>query len=730
MTTTLTASAPPASPIARRDYSSSLQRRFLVGATLAGVLTIGLLAGGSWIVLRNDVRRRGDQALLEAAHRADLAVTDALDERRRETTVMALMPDVIAAARQGGVRAAAIGLVGKSIDALEARFAATHSMELAPETRDRLRTILPHLAGRDVLLTDANGYNVLITHGSADFVQSDEGWWQDAWRDGHSLSDARYDSATRSTVIAESATIVDGAEKLGVLKVKYDVTPLVASMASAGAGVRVDMVDSTGHVLLSSDSSAMGSVLPAMTARDGSGRGQLMMGNVMEQAATRNSAGSHWLVVAHLPDATLSAPYDGARKAIIGATAALLVVLAALLFSMHRFLVRRISAPVGELAAAAEAVAAGDFSVKVRHVSTDDEIGRTARAVAAMIVELRRLAQAIVLSTRETNAMSSEITAGSEEMAATAGEIANTASDLSAQATQMAETIGSLATSAGSLRNLAAELETGAAEGVTRNVALRTLATENRAGLDASASSLGTLGEDVHASAQAIEALAEASTEIRSFVTLVRKLARQSKLLALNAAMEAARAGEQGEGFAVVASEVRRLSSMSSDAAERTEAVVNNVLNRIDASRSSAGRAVAMADEVRIANSRASASFAEIERAVADADAWTSSVQQTSSATRELMTAMTSRLDDLTGGTESFAAAMEEVAASSEEQSAATQEIAGAANTLVIAAARLDALVAELRLGDVEAPAPVPAEPATSSESLRVPAPELSLSMA
>jgi methyl-accepting chemotaxis protein len=215
---------------------------------------------------------------------------------------------------------------------------------------------------------------------------------------------------------------------------------------------------------------------------------------------------------------------------------------------------------------------------------------------------------------------------------------------------------------------------------------------------------------DVNANATAVEALGEASLEIRSFVTLVRKLARQSKLLALNAAMEAARAGEHGEGFAVVASEVRRLSAMSSDAAERTEAIVSGVLNGIDQSRESAKRAVATAEAVRESTARASASFAEIERAVADAEAWTSSVEQTSAATNRLIAEMTDRLDSLAVGTESFAAAMEQVAASSEQQSASTQEIAAAAGTLASAAERLARLVANLRLGG-EVPAADPAAP-------------------
>ena len=252
-------------------------------------------------------------------------------------------------------------------------------------------------------------------------------------------------------------------------------------------------------------------------------------------------------------------------------------------------------------------MAAGDFSVRDRaHRSADDEIGRLGRAVGAMILELRRLAQALAGSARETTNMSAEITAGSEEMAATAGEIANTASDLSAQATTMAETIASLAQSAASLKELATTLDDGARGGVDRaTTTLRALAMENRAGLDASARSLGVLCDDVAASAQAIESLGAASEEIRSFVGLVRKLARQSKLLALNAAMEAARAGEHGEGFAVVASEVRRLAAMSSDAAERTEEIVAGVLSAIQQSRESAARAVTTAEEVRIATARA-----------------------------------------------------------------------------------------------------------------------------
>jgi methyl-accepting chemotaxis protein len=148
---------------------------------------------------------------------------------------------------------------------------------------------------------------------------------------------------------------------------------------------------------------------------------------------------------------------------------------------------------------------------------------------------------------------------------------------------------------------------------------------------------------------------------------------------------------------------VRRLASMSSDAAERTEEIVNGVLNGIEQSRQSAGRAVATAETVRASTARASESFAEIERAVADTESWTAAVEETSAATSQLVAEMTERLDSLSVGTETFAAAMQQVAASSQEQSASTEEIAAAANVLAAAAERLTKLVGELKL-EREAP--------------------------
>ena len=209
-------------------------------------------------------------------------------------------------------------------------------------------------------------------------------------------------------------------------------------------------------------------------------------------------------------------------------------------------------------------------------------------------------------------------------------------------------------------------------------------------------------------SAESVEALAEAGEQVRSFVALVQRMAKQSKLLALNAAMEAARAGEQGDGFAVVAGEVRRLAGDSTDAAKRCEAAVAAIAARVELSRALAARTVQTVDVALAATRAGEEAAAAVEGAVAAAEEWTGSVEQAAAHASRLVHEMTGRLDELAAGTQAFAAAMGQVAGTSEEQSASTQQIAAAAATLAEAAEHLAGLVGTFRLAQGDA-VPVPA---------------------
>jgi methyl-accepting chemotaxis protein len=714
----------------------SLRRRLVSFVGAGALIVLAAVGYAGLLVIRSSIAGDSDDRLVSAANLSTQLVERVLAERTRQVELIASSPSAISAARKGSEEARKAGLPMRTfspnepaLDAIEARYKATRSFQDDPAALQYLTSILPKLDIAEIMVTDEHGYNGVTTSPSSDFIQSDEAWWQSAWNTGASSANATADPATKRTVVEMAGVIRDQHDRVGVTKVKFGLSLVDSVLALGGiarSSLRVDLVDSAGRVIASSRPGDRFKPFAgyALIATHDSGSAFRFQGDSARRGAVAVTNGGRWRVVAHMSEAEAGRAYNVARTSLFVG----LLVMAALIFAslvfVSRYIERRITGPAAELARAAEAVAEGDLSTRVEQSNSDDEIGRLAQAVSAMIAELRRLATALNESTSETTSMTAEITASSEEMAASAGQIAHTAADLSQQANLMAETIQALAGSSENLVRMATDLDTGATEGVERNARLRTLALENRARLDESSRSLALLNTDAEASAAAIEQLAQASEEIRTFVTLVQKLARQSKLLALNAAMEAARAGEHGHGFAVVAEEVRRLSAMSSDAAERTERVVTGVLQGIAQSRTSTERTVETVRAVRGATEGGSRSFGDIEAAVAAADGWTASIRNAVTSANGLAHNMRAKLDSLASGTESFAAAMEEVAASSEEQSASTEQIAAAAGTLSGAADRLTRVVANLRLdgGASNAPGATGTSGARPSGPVKVPA--------
>ena len=685
------------------SVKTSLRRRYVVTTGGAAIVLLLVVTAIGSIGLARSMTQQKDAVLSDAARRSALLVDRVLAERRRQIDLIAWESSVIEAAKKGTAVSRRRGLPLQTISALEARFKATRSQQVDSTSMDLLLDLLPKLDIAEVMVTDQYGYNAVATSPPSDFVQSDETWWQDAWRNGVSEAAATEDKATGETVVEVARAVRDHGTRVGVVKTKFGLMNLDSALVQAGAGtsVRVDLVDSVGHIIASSAGGTRFQMLAgANELTRSTGESSMSFGSEIarQRGAVTSANATHWRVVAHGDEASFRAPILRAQLALLVGAVVVLIAIVGALVLVSRSIERRITTPTAELAEVAEAVAAGDLSRKVTPGGADDEIGRLALAIAAMISDLRRLATALGSSAQETSAMAAEITAGTEEMAASAGEIAHTASDLSQQSSGMAQSIQALSTSAEELVRVAGDLRDGAHEGVARNGQLRALASENRAKLDESSRALEMLTKDVGASAAAIEGLASASIEVRTFVTLVQKLARQSKLLALNAAMEAARAGEHGQGFAVVASEVRRLAAMSSEAAQRTQQIMGGILRGIDDSRASSERSVAAVRQVLAATEHGARSFVAVERAVEGSDTWTTAIERAATSANSLVGEITKRLTLLSSGTESFAAAMEQVAASSEEQSASTQQIAAAAGALSSAAERLSQLVTNLRL--------------------------------
>ena len=706
----------------RPSHSKSLQRGIVLVAAGAAVAVLGIAALVAMRTAADFLSDRADARLRDVARRGELVTEQALLERARQIELIGASPTVIDAARAGATRAAQMGLVGRPIEALERQMASTRTLAVSETATRFLQRQLAPLSIAEMFITDANGFNVATTEMTSDFVQSDEAWWRDAVRKGLTTAEAEYDESAGQTVVTMAASIQEGERDraLGVIKIAFGISSLDAALARATSEeVRLDVLDARGRVIASSARNTermkplagadqlpvtVGDSIVHFSAGDASHRAMLAVAN-----------GGSWRVLAQIDEETVLRSLREARPLIAFALAGVLAFLVATLWFVSRFLDRRISAPVTELATVAEAVASGDLSTPMIASSANDEVGRLSRATAAMMEDLRRVVGALRDSARETTARAAEITSGSENMAASAEEMAVTSGELSRQSTEMADAIQRMASDAARLQSIADQLASGAHDGVERNAALAALAKDNRARFDASAVALEHLASDARASADAVKALAEASEEFGAFVTLVQKMAKQSKLLALNAAMEAARAGEHGQGFAVVASEVRRLSANSADAAQRTEALVRGVLAKVQESRALSARTMETVISVLETTQLGMHSFAQVEDAVRGSEAWTASIENAAQTSRELVADVTARLDEVAKATESYASAMEEVAASSEEQSASTEQIAAAAAVLSEAATRLSGLVGGFKLQSSTGEMAIPKAPSNEA---------------
>jgi methyl-accepting chemotaxis protein len=378
----------------------------------------------------------------------------------------------------------------------------------------------------------------------------------------------------------------------------------------------------------------------------------------------------------------------------------LFAALVTTIWMMLAFIRRHVSGPASELARMHEAVGRGDLSATYKPAVSNSAIDRLTQSTTTMLAQLRGVTGNMRNSADENSLLASQIGLASQSIAASARDGATSSDALSKDALVREQAIAQLAEEAGRLTIMSTTLRTVAEDGLKRDKALRQLAHENSARLEKAAHALESLTEDALSSSDAIEELSSAVDEIRAFLTLVQKISRQSKILALNAAMEAARAGEHGHGFAVVATEVRRLAASSAEAAQRTTSLVEDMLERVSRSRESTARTVSTVEQVLQTTREGRRSLAKVEEGTLEGEDLSVRIQETALESSALVAAMTERLNGLVHGTGAFARAMNQVAASNEEQSKKINEVAEAANALNDTSKRISQLVATFKVGD------------------------------
>lgn len=204
----------------------------------------------------------------------------------------------------------------------------------------------------------------------------------------------------------------------------------------------------------------------------------------------------------------------------------------------------------------------GDLTRRIEKTS-QDEIGDVVDWFNQFVDKLHRSIGEVVRSTRPLASVSDDLGSLTNETSQITERQSRAAEQVSGVVEEMVGSVKAVSLNASSAAKAAQEADSAAKQG--------------RAIVNETVKSINSLAGEVERASEVIRQLEADTANVGSILDVIKGIAEQTNLLALNAAIEAARAGEQGRGFAVVADEVRTLASRTQDSTQEIQTVIEQL---------------------------------------------------------------------------------------------------------------------------------------------------------
>jgi len=273
--------------------------------------------------------------------------------------------------------------------------------------------------------------------------------------------------------------------------------------------------------------------------------------------------GLNWALLSEEDEAEMLAPVFELRDNVISGSAIFAVLCMAVSAVIGLYTSNRISAPIVSLSHQVSSIAENNDLRVVLPESGDDELRSLAAAVNGLVGGVRGNFHTVQQAAQQLIGAASDLASAVKRVTSSVDSQNHQCQQQASASTQMEASIQEVSRNANTT-----SLETEEATNVSADVFEL---------IDRSVSGFGGLADEIRQAGETVSTVDKGSQNIGVVLDVIRGIAEQTNLLALNAAIEAARAGEQGRGFAVVADEVRNLASKTAEATKEIDEMISKL---------------------------------------------------------------------------------------------------------------------------------------------------------